>query len=292
MVWEETMKYPDLRDAVSGACLTAIFLAVPCLAQQAAAQNARPQQLSEAPALAEAVKAGTLPPVEERVSDEPEVIQPIEGVGTYGGELRFGLRGSSDHNHILRMVGPQGLVRWNPDYTEIVPNVAESCEVSEDGQEFTFHLRDGMKWSDGEPFTADDMLFNMKDLVLNADSRRPRRATWRAASRSRSRRSTTTTVKFTFAEPYGDFLAELAIPLGQHPVLYPKHYCSQFHPDLQHIDRRRRCAKATAPATGRTSSCRSAATSKSRRAGAIRTGRRSIPGSSRSPIRAARRASS
>ncbi|MDN3722283.1 hypothetical protein QW131_31410 [Roseibium salinum] len=38
------------------------------------------------------------------------------------------------------------------------------------------------------------------------------------------------TVRFTFKEPYGDFLAELASPLGQHPVLYAKHYCSQFLP--------------------------------------------------------------
>ena len=45
------------------------------------------------------------------------------------------------------------------------------------------------------------------------------------------------TVRFTFAEPYGDFLAELASPLGQHPVLYAKHYCSQFHPKYnQKID--------------------------------------------------------
>jgi peptide/nickel transport system substrate-binding protein len=86
---------------------------MPLVVGMAYAQTAK----GEAPALAERVKAGQLPPVEERVGDEPAVITPLENVGTHGGELRFGLRGSSDHNHILRMVGPQGLVRWNPEYT-------------------------------------------------------------------------------------------------------------------------------------------------------------------------------
>src|SRR5688500_3009370 len=98
----------------------------------------------EAPALAERVAAGDLPALEERLPAEPEVVPGPDGIGRYGGDLRFGLRGSSDHNHILRIVGPQGLVRWHPTYREVVPNVAESYEVNADATEFTFHLRDGM----------------------------------------------------------------------------------------------------------------------------------------------------
>lgn len=224
------MNYPDLRSAASGACLAAIVLAAPNLAPRAAAQDGAPTELSEAPALAAAVEAGDLPPVAERVSAEPEVVEGVDGVGRYGGELRFGLRGSSDHNHILRMVGPQGLVRWDPAYLEIVPNVAERFEVSEDGRAFTFFLRDGMKWSDGAPFTADDVLFNMNDLVLNLDftPAPPRYMT--AGEPVTVEKIDDYTVKFTFTEPYGDFLAELASPLGQNPVLYAQHYCSEFHP--------------------------------------------------------------
>ena len=58
------------------------------------------------------------------------------------------------------------------------------------------------------------------------------------------------TVRFTFAAPYGDFLAELASPLGQHPVLYQKKYCAPFHPEVQ----RRTSSggrRRTTPATGR-----------------------------------------
>ncbi|MEO1988278.1 MAG: ABC transporter substrate-binding protein [Martelella sp.] len=184
----------------------------------------------QAPQLKEMVDAGELPPVAERTGTHAEVIKPLDEIGTYGGELRIGLRGSSDHNHILRVVGPQGLVRWDPQYTEIVPNVAESFEVGEDAKVFTFHLREGMKWSDGTPFTADDVLFNMEDLVLNDEfAPTPLRYTTDGSPVSVEKLDEHT-VRFTFTQPYGDFLAELASPLGQHPVLYSKHYCSQFHP--------------------------------------------------------------
>lgn len=199
---------------------------VPLMAISAIGQEAT----GEAPALAELVEAGSLPSVDERVGSEPEVVEPLTEVGAYGGDLRIYLRGSSDHNHILRVVGPQGLVRWDPTYAEIVPNVAERFEVTEGGRVFTFYLRDGMRWSDGEPFTADDVLFNVEDLVLNEDfAPTPPRYT-SAGEPMTVEKLDDYTVRFTFEEPYGDFLAELASPLGQHPVLYAKHYCSQFLP--------------------------------------------------------------
>ncbi len=198
----------------------------PLLALPAFAQDAT----GEAPALADLVAAGDLPPVAERVGEEPEVVTPLNAVGHYGGDLRIYLRGSSDHNHILRVVGPQGLVRWDPQYTQVVPNVAERFEVTEGGRVFTFYLRDGMKWSDGEPFTADDVMFNIQDLVLNNEfAPTPPRYT-SGGEPLKAEKLDDYTVRFTFKEPYGDFLAELASPLGQHPVLYAKHYCSQFLP--------------------------------------------------------------
>ena len=184
----------------------------------------------ESPALAELVKAGKLPPVAQRLPTEPEVVTPLEGVGKYGGRIRFGLRGSSDYNNTLRMVGPQGLVRWNPDYTVIIPNVAKSWDVNDNATVFTFHLRPGMKWSDGTPFTADDIMFNMQDMVL-AGTLAPTAPRYMAGGQPvKVEKVDDVTVRFTFAAPYGDFLAELASPLGQHPVFYQKKYCSQFLP--------------------------------------------------------------
>ncbi|QDY70274.1 ABC transporter substrate-binding protein [Qingshengfaniella alkalisoli] len=199
---------------------------VPLMAFSAAAQDA----IGEAPALAENVAAGELPPVAERVGSEPAVITPLEAIGSYGGELRTGLRGSSDHNGILRVVGPQGLVRWDPHYTEVVPNVADSFDVDAEGKVFTFHLREGMKWSDGTPFTADDVMFNVEDLILN-DEFAPTPARYTTGGEPmKAEKLDDYTVRFTFTQPYGDFLAELAAPLGQNPVLYSKNYCSQFMP--------------------------------------------------------------
>lgn len=184
----------------------------------------------EAPSLASLVKEGKLPPLADRIGSEPLVVQPLESTGIYGGELRFGLRGSSDHNNILRMIGPQGLVRWNPTYTEIVPNVARAYDVDPTGRVFTFHLRKGMKWSDGHPFDADDVLFNVEDLLLNAEFAPIQPRYMMGGEAMKVEKVDQSTVRFSFKEPYGDFLAELASPLGQHPVLYAKHYCSQFHP--------------------------------------------------------------
>ncbi|WP_196260852.1 ABC transporter substrate-binding protein [Pelagibacterium limicola] len=221
-----TIKSPGFARRVVLKALAGVALA-PLVASVAFAQSAT----GEAPALADLVRAGQLPPVAERVGSEPEVITPLESVGSYGGEIRFGLRGSSDHNHILRMVGSQGLMRWNPTYTEVHPAVAKSVDVDPEGRIFTFHLREGMRWSDGEPFTADDIMFNVEDLLLNEDFAPTPPRYMSSGEPMTVEKVDDLTVRFTFQAPYGDFLSELASPLGQHPVLYAKHYCSQFHPD-------------------------------------------------------------
>lgn len=186
------------------------------------------QEYSQAPMLDDM----DLPPVAERLPDQPEVIEPVSSIGNYGGTIRRGMLGSSDHNNILRFVGPQGLTRWNPQFTDVVPNVAESWEVNEDATEYTFHLREGMKWSDGEPFTADDVMFFVNDLLNNEEfyGGSPPSRFVIDGEPMQGEKIDKYTVKLTFAGPYGRFLQELATPLGQQPVLWAKHYCKQFHP--------------------------------------------------------------
>jgi peptide/nickel transport system substrate-binding protein len=123
----------------------------------------------EAPELAQMVAAGRLPPLAQRLPASPMIVTPHETAGRYGGTLRRGLRGSSDHNGILRMVGNQGLVRWNLEFTQVQPNVAERWDVNPAATEFVFHLRAGMKWSDGRPFTADDVVFAIEDCAKNSE---------------------------------------------------------------------------------------------------------------------------
>ncbi len=193
-------------------------------------QSAFAQQAKEAPALAKMAADGKLPALAQRMPATPMVVQ-VEKVGAYGGSLRRGLRGSSDHNGILRLVGNQGLVRWNLAFTEVLPNVAEKWDVNATSTEFVFHLRKGMKWSDGKPFTADDVVFSIEDCAKNTDLFKTPPGTLVIAGKPAVvTKVDETTVKFTFPTAYAMFLEQLATPLGQYPTLYPKHYGSQFHP--------------------------------------------------------------
>jgi peptide/nickel transport system substrate-binding protein len=185
----------------------------------------------EAPEFAKLVADGKLPPLASRIPASPLVVKPVEKVGSYGGQLRRGLRGSADHNGILRLVGSQGLTRWNLEFTEPLPNVAEKWDVNPEATEYTFYLRKGMKWSDGAPFTADDIVFAIEDCCKNPELyKSPPSSIVIAGKPAVVTKIDETTVKFTFASSYGLFLEQLATPLGQQPTLFPKHYCSQFVP--------------------------------------------------------------
>ncbi len=184
-------------------------------------QPALAQQAKEAPELAKLVAEKKLPPLAERLPKSPEVVR----------QSRRGLRGGQDHNGILRLVGNMGLTRWNLDFTTPIPNVAERWEVNADASEYVFHLREGMKWSDGHPFTADDVVWVFEDLLSNTELYKSYTSIFVIGGKPvKVAKVTDTAVKFSFAGPYGLFLEQLATPLGQHPTLFPKHYCSQFHP--------------------------------------------------------------
>jgi ABC-type transport system substrate-binding protein len=109
----------------------------------------------QAPQFQEMVKAGTLPPLEQRLPANPRVIEPLDSIGQYGGTMRHPLLGSWS-SRFYSFMGDENLLVWTPNWDGLLPNVAESYEVNEDSSEFTFHLREGMKWSDGEDFNAED----------------------------------------------------------------------------------------------------------------------------------------
>ncbi|WP_127145241.1 ABC transporter substrate-binding protein [Pelagibacterium montanilacus] len=218
------------RRALQASCATALVLSL------GLAGPAMAQDYSQAPELDEAVSAGDLPDIADRLPSEPEIVEPLDAVGTYGGTIRSALRGDQDHNGILLLVGAQGLVRWAPDFSGVVPNVAESWNVNEDNTEFTFHLREGMRWSDGETFSADDIVF-AAELLADTEfmSNMPSRYVL-ADEPMEVEKVDDATVTVRFAAPYRNFLEELAKPLGQHLVLYARHYCEQFHPDYADPD--------------------------------------------------------
>ena len=63
----------------------------------------------------------------------------------------------------------KGLTDINPVSGALEPELAKSWDISDDGLSITFHLRQGIKWSDGEQFTADDVVFTFNDLIFNED---------------------------------------------------------------------------------------------------------------------------
>lgn len=84
-------------------------------------------------------------------------------IGVYGGELKTSASGSA---WTAGKIVEEGLFRFRNDGT-VEPNVAKSYEVNDDATVYTIHLREGLKWSDGEPFTADDCVFFFNVISLN-----------------------------------------------------------------------------------------------------------------------------
>ncbi|HEX9016979.1 MAG TPA: ABC transporter substrate-binding protein [Chloroflexota bacterium] len=128
-----------------------------------------PKSFKEAPMLADQVKAGKLPPVEQRLPKEPLVFQPYEGIGKYGGVMRRAFSGPDDQWCSRRVSGSDTFLWMNYDATKSVPNLAKSWDVSQDGKEVTLHLREGLKWSDGHPFTSEDVMFWFEDMYSNKE---------------------------------------------------------------------------------------------------------------------------
>jgi len=127
-----------------------------------------PDKFKESPEFASLVAQGKLPPVAERIGKSPLVLKPLQNVGRYGGQLRRGVLGNSDTLNAARFcAGPDSLLYWDYLGQKVVPNIAQGFEFSDGNRVLTLHLRAGMKWSDGTPFTADDIIFWREDVNLN-----------------------------------------------------------------------------------------------------------------------------
>jgi peptide/nickel transport system substrate-binding protein len=182
------------------------------------------------PLFAEDVKSGALPPVQDRLPEEPLVVAPYNEIGKYGGQLRSisiapesGTAETLSWRHV-------NLVRYLDDLQTIVPNVVKAWEWNADYTELTFTLRKGHKWSDGAPFTADDIIFWYKDIHLNQDLFPENSGVPKYGGKEyKIEKVDDLTVKYVFSEPAPGFLSYLAVAYTQ--PFQPKHFLSQFHID-------------------------------------------------------------
>ncbi len=194
----------------------------------AAAPAAKPAKFKEAPELAELVKAGKLPPVEKRLPENPAVVKPIEQIGVYGGAWKLFIDSQTRIIDVGQFTDV-GLLRWNRDQNAPEADVAEGWEVKDGGREFVIKLRKGLKWSDGQPFTADDIVFWWEDIVMNNEIYPIKPYYMFTATQKLGTvvKNDDYSVSFKFPEPHGMFI----LYLTKETITYaPKHHVSQFLP--------------------------------------------------------------
>lgn len=201
-----------------------------------------PKQFQEAPQLAALVEQGTLPPVAERVGQDPLVIKPVHEIGVYGGTWHRGFAGPGDQGNGWRVAtGPDRLLFMDYTGNRIVPNIAHGIQQQDGGRTWLVQLRKGMRWSDGQPFTADDVLFWFEDLYSDPTLRPTPSSTMTINGKpGKVDKIDETTVRFVFPDPYYMFPDVLAgsTPLAGHAwqgstlmgAFAPAHYLKQFLP--------------------------------------------------------------
>jgi peptide/nickel transport system substrate-binding protein len=162
----------DFLKATAAAAAAAVTArAVPL----ASAAPARQATYNEAPMLAELVAAGQLPPVDQRLPVNPRVITPTHEVGQYGGVLRRAFKGLSDRWGPVKL-SEEGAIQWDapdPENPTLVVNYISEWSQNEDATQYTFKLREGLKWSDGMPFTTADIQFYFDKIYVPQMYTRP-----------------------------------------------------------------------------------------------------------------------
>ncbi len=199
---------------------------------------------AQSPLLDEAVAGGTLPPVEERLPENPKIADEIlpeyldYESGNYGGTLRL-VTSVVNWDADCFVGNDEALLTMESAASDVItPNVVETYEANEDNSVFTFTLRKGLKWSDGTEVTMADVEFAINSFVFNAELT-PVVAAWmRDGGRSDGQPFTFTVVDDTtftlaFNESYGGFPVHLSIAgwKGYSELLKPAQFLKQFHKD-------------------------------------------------------------
>jgi len=174
------------------------------------------------------ITAGKLPSVTDRLPVEPLIVEPYNEIGIYGGNLRGISLGPSSGTTEVFSWRIQTWVHLQDDLKTIVPNLMKSWTVDPTYSEYTFTLRKGHRWSDGTPFTTEDILFWYNDIILNKELFPTVPSPWRQGSEAAIFSAVDEqTFKVTFPKP----VPGLLIFLANSPYNYwaPKNFMSQYH---------------------------------------------------------------
>lgn len=195
---------------------------------------------NESPLLKDLVKKGLLPPLEERLPEEPEVVVPVETIGKYGGTWNE-VSTSPRFADIFQITTEDSWLQYNRDYSEIRPNLVKKVDFDDDGRIIIIHYRKGVRWSDGALFTTEDIKFAWEDLILNSEytqSAQKRsfsagRPSWGFESDGSPMKVEVIddyTLRLIYKDPHYASQYRFIWWLDSISLVRPKHYLSQFHP--------------------------------------------------------------
>ena len=188
---------------------------------------------TESPLWDRKVASGALPSISERLPDNPRVIVPFKETGSYGGEIRRALTGDIVQIWAVMKAQNEGLFTFSHPYANTVePNLAERWEFNDGGKQLLVHLRDGIYWSDGHPFTADDVTFYYNDVMFDVDARPTDRPPTPSSflvdgKPIQLEKLDDLTLRFSSHKPVGRLLTGLA---AHGTLVLPSHIFMNWHP--------------------------------------------------------------
>ncbi len=209
-----------------------------------AAPHAVQMAYHEAPMLQTLVESGTLPPVEERLPKIPRVVQHAwSQIGNYGGVMHWSTANPWGLLHFVQeSLYGNSPIRWDRDGLDVIGGYAESWEFSEDATEVILHYREGLRWSDGQPWTTADVMYWWNDMVLNPDHPEgpPEALKSGTGAAATLEALDDLTLRITYDIPVPIAVAKIASWVKWIFGNYfsaPSHYLRQFHPSYSdHTD--------------------------------------------------------
>lgn len=187
----------------------------------------------EPPLLGPLVEAGALPALVERLPTEPLVLRGVDGIGRYGGTLLRAATTPGDVGVINWRLSYASPVRWTAMGDAIVPHVATSLASDDGGRTWTFTFRQGHRWSDGRPFTVDDVIywweFHILDETVGGGT--PPFFMLNGGEVPTFEKVSDTVLRVRYETPYNVF-PQMVASFGHRFFEGPKHFLSPYHPTL------------------------------------------------------------
>ncbi len=228
--------------------ITAILMLSSFSASAAAQSGKSARGFIEPPYLADQVASGKLPPIDQRLPDQPFVVGPGTLLddkyvgwqdGQYGGTIKLAI---NQPDGFVNIAGGSTVLRSPSQTTDAsLPNVVSAWSHSDDYTTYNFTIRKGLKWSDGVPVTTEDVRFTFDDLynTPNVEAVPSELYTQGDPTLPAAQLKVIDDLNFslTFSKPYGFYVGALNswIP-GYNEIFKPAHYLKQFHAKYAQAD--------------------------------------------------------